>query len=372
MLHTDIPSETELRELNAFRGGICVSLYLPTTPVTRAAKGDCILFKNLATKAIGQLKDAKANKRKVASIEASLMELHDDDLFWAYLADGLAVFATPEEVRTFRLPIAPAQAAEVSDRFHVKPLVPLLAFPGASFVLALSQGATRFIEVTSAFAGRVKVDDLPRNMSDAVRRQLPRDRAPSGRIQGSEGMRVLTGQYCRIVDRALRPILTGLRVPLILASVGELAAIYRMHNSYPHLLKSVIAGNPEQTSEAELAKKARDMARRHARKVIRERLMQVEHRAGDALASTDVAEIARAAVKGGIATLLVDVAAPHPGAVDPETGAIKLATRSGADTYDVIDELVGLTLGAGGEVLPLGAASLPNGSPAAATFRFRL
>ncbi|MCX7934263.1 MAG: hypothetical protein N3A66_03280, partial [Planctomycetota bacterium] len=46
-------------------------------------------------------------------------------------------------------------------------------------------------------------------------------------IQGSEGMKVLTGQYCRIVDRALRPILTGRTVPLVLACVEELAAIYR-------------------------------------------------------------------------------------------------------------------------------------------------
>jgi hypothetical protein len=60
------------------------------------------------------------------------MELHDDDVFWAYLADGLAVFAAPDEVRTFRLPIAPPQAVEVSDRFYIKPLVPLMAFPGAA------------------------------------------------------------------------------------------------------------------------------------------------------------------------------------------------------------------------------------------------
>jgi hypothetical protein len=138
---------------------------------------------------MSQLGDFKANKRKVAAIEALLMELHDDDVFWAYLADGLAVFATPDEVRTFRLPIAPPQAVDVSDRFYIKPLVPLMAFPGSCFVLALARGATRFIEVTSSLAGPVKAGGLPKNMSDALRKQLPRDRAPSDRIQGSEGMR---------------------------------------------------------------------------------------------------------------------------------------------------------------------------------------
>lgn len=371
MLHTDIPTESDFRGLDAVRGEICVSIYLPTTPVTREAKGDRILFKNLVTEAISQLRDAKANKRKVATLEALLMDLHDDDVFWAYLADGLAVFATPDEVRTFRLPITPPQAVEVSDRFHIKPLVALMAFPGACFVLALAQGATRFIEVTSSLAESVRVDGLPKNMSDALKKQLPRDRAPSGRIQGSEGMKVLTGQYCRIVDRALRPILTGRTVPLVLASVEEMASIYRAHNTYPHLLSTMITGNPEQITEKELAEQAREISIKHAKKVIRDRIKLVEERADKDLASTDVAQIAAAAVRGQVGTLLVDVAASRPGTIDPDKGTITLADAPSAKTYDLLDELVGLTIRAGGEVLPAKSTALPNGSAVAAIFRYR-
>jgi hypothetical protein len=371
MLHTDIPTEAEFRGLDAVRDPICISIYLPTTPVTREAKGDRILFKNLVTEAISQLSDAKANKRKVAAVEGLLMGLLEDDVFWAYLADGLAVFATPQELRSFRLPIAPPKAVEVSDRFHIKPLVPLMAFPGACFVLALAQGATRFIEVTSSLSEPVKVDGLPKNMSDALKKQLPRDRAPTGRIQGSEGMKVLTGQYCRIVDRALRPILTGRTVPLVLACVEELAAIYRMHNSYPFLLASFIAGNPEQSTDRELAAKAREISIRHAKRTIRDRLKLVEERADKDLASTDVAQIAHAAVRGQVGTLLVDVAASRPGTIDPVRGTITLADAPSAKTYDLLDELVGLTIRSGGEVLPIKSSALPNGSPVAAVFRYR-
>lgn len=209
MLHTDIPTEPEFRGLDAERGARILSLDLSSHHAGHA--GDerrSNPLKNLVTEAISQLEDAKANKRKVAAIQALLMELHDDDVFWAYLADGLAVFGTPDEVRTLGCPISPPQAVEVSDRFHIKPLVPLMAFPGACFVLALAQGATRFIEVASSLAEPVKVDGLPKNMSDALKKQLPRNRAPIQPHTGSEGMKVLTGQYCRIVDRALRPILT--------------------------------------------------------------------------------------------------------------------------------------------------------------------
>lgn len=370
MLHTDIPTEAEFRRLDATQGDICISIYLPTTPVTRKAQGDRIRYKNLVAAALQQVKDAKAGKRKVAAVEAILAELYDDDAFWAYMADGLAVFATPSGMQTFRLPIAPVEAAEASDRFHVKPLVPLLALPAASFVLALSQGAVRFIEVSASLAETVKVDGLPRNMSDALKRQLPRDRAPARRIQGSEGMRVLIGQYCRIVDRALRPILAGRAVPLILATVGELAAAYRTHNTYPHLLADTIAGNPEQVSAAALAEKARAIVLRHARKAVRQRLKRIEDGVTAGLASTDLAEIARAAVGGRVATLLVDVGGSYPGTIDPLTGALTLAADPSAATYDVIDELVGLTVRAGGEVLPLRAGKLPDGSATAAIFRY--
>jgi hypothetical protein len=60
MLHTDIPTEQEF--LDAVRGGICVSIYLPTTPVAREAKRDRILFKDLATDAINQLKEGGGRK----------------------------------------------------------------------------------------------------------------------------------------------------------------------------------------------------------------------------------------------------------------------------------------------------------------------
>jgi hypothetical protein len=371
MLYTDIVTANEFSGLDGVRGDVCVSIYLPTTPVTRNTEGDRILFKNLANDALEQLKSSKTDKRKVALVEARLTELHDDKTYWAYLAEGLAVFVTPKEMRTFRLPIAPVAEVQVSDRFHVKPLVPLLAFPGTCFVLALSQGATRLIEVSSSIAQQVKVNGLPKNMSDAVKRQLPRDRAPARRLQGGEGMKVLTGQYCRTIDRALRPILSGLTTPLILATVKELAAIYEAHNSYPYLMRSIIAGNPEKMTERKLAEEARGIAARYGKKVVGERLKIVNDGSRKSLTSTNLAQIARAAARGQVGTLLVDVKASCPGTIDVESGKIARADHSSASTYDVLDELVGLTVRMRGEVLPMRSKALDNGSPVAAIFRYR-
>jgi hypothetical protein len=38
----------------------------------------------------------------------------------------------------FRLPLAPSQRVEVSDRFRIGPLVPLMAFPSSTYFVALA------------------------------------------------------------------------------------------------------------------------------------------------------------------------------------------------------------------------------------------
>ncbi|MGI9434867.1 MAG: hypothetical protein ACR2Q4_08580 [Geminicoccaceae bacterium] len=369
MLYADVPTRAEFSALDAKRGEICVSIYLPTTPVTRATKGDRILFKNLVGEAVGQLSAAKASKRRVSALQSRLTDLQEDDRFWAYLADGLAVFATPDDLRTFRLPVRPAAEAQISDRFHVKPLVPLLAAAGNGFVLALSQGGVRLIEFTPGLAEVVKVPGLPKTMSSALKRQLPRDRAPTRRIQGSEGMKVLIGQYCRIVDRALRPVLAAQGASLILATVNEMAAIYRANSSYPHLAKSVIKGNPEHLAPRELATAARAIVKRKDKRLVNDRLVQLKEGLGKGRSSADLATIAKAAIHGRIETLLIDVKASVPGTINPSSGKLKLAAKASAGTYDVLDELVGLTIRTGGDVLPIASKALSNDSPAGAILR---
>ncbi len=46
-LHTDIPTRSELGRLLARRDPACVSIYLPTTPLTQDAQADRIELKNL-------------------------------------------------------------------------------------------------------------------------------------------------------------------------------------------------------------------------------------------------------------------------------------------------------------------------------------
>src|SRR5262249_44838175 len=183
---------------------------------------------NLAAEAERQLVDAGTAKREVAVVVDELADLVDDSEFWRFQARSLAVFVTPEAATPFRLPNRLLPMVEVSDRFHVKPLLRAITFPQVALVLALAQGSVRVIEVAPDVEPElVKVPDLPKDVASAVGKSSIRDRAPTRRLQGSEGQKVRMRQYARQVDQALRPLLGGLGVPLILAAVEPLDSIYR-------------------------------------------------------------------------------------------------------------------------------------------------
>jgi hypothetical protein len=131
MLYVDIPSSADLKSLASHRDAICVSIYLPTTPVSQEAAGDRIELKNLAKEALRQLETANADKRRVAALMEHLDDLIDDDEFWRFQARSLAVLATPDNARTFRVPNTLVSIVEVSDRFHLKPLLRAVGRPAA-------------------------------------------------------------------------------------------------------------------------------------------------------------------------------------------------------------------------------------------------
>lgn len=256
ILPTDIPTRVQLERLLDAREPSSVSIYLPTSPSSRG-DAERIELKNRAAEAARQLAEAGTARSDIAAIEDELADLIDDDEFWRYQARSLAVLMTPKGASTFRLPNSLSALVEVSDRFCLKPLLRAVTFPHTAFVLAVSQNGVRLLEIAPDLEpAEIRVPDLPRDVASAVGKSSIRDRAPSGRIQGSEGQKARIRQYARQIDQALRPLLSGLDLPLILAAAEPIDSIYRPVNSYPHLLAAGLPGSPETSSAAELTEGA--------------------------------------------------------------------------------------------------------------------
>ncbi|MFF5988359.1 baeRF11 domain-containing protein [Prauserella flavalba] len=370
-LHTDIPTRDQLERLIAARDQASVSVYLPTSSLTQQAQAGRIELKNLAAEAARQLEEAGTDRGAAADVREALDDLVEDDDFWAEQARSLAVFASPGSIKMYRLPNRLTSSVEVSDRFFVKPLLRAVTFPQAAFVLALAAGSVRLVEVTrDGPPFTIDVPGLPTDAASAVGKASITDRSPIRRLQGSEGHKVRLRQYARKVDQALRGVLTGLELPLILAAAEPLNAIYRSLNSYPHLAGAGITGSPEGSTDAELAAAARTVLD----EIYAQELAQVrdhfELRFKHGRAATDLATVARAATYGIVDTLVADIDVKMPGYLHEESGAVTLAEEDDASNYGVVDEIARRVLLAGGRVLAVRADDVPEGGPVAAVFRY--
>jgi hypothetical protein len=177
-------------------------------------------------------------------------------------------------------------------------------------------------------------------------------------------------QYTRQIDQALRPLLNGIDIPLVLAAAEPIDSIYRSVNSYPHLLIDGIPGNPEAVSDADLAKDARPLLDDLYAAELRTAQETYALRSSQRRASADIADVARAATYGLVDTVLVDIDEVVPGQIDEETGAVTFDEADDAVNYGVVDEIARRVMQNGGNVLAVRRDDIPGRSPVAAILRY--
>ncbi|MBW4655629.1 MAG: hypothetical protein KME20_21710 [Kaiparowitsia implicata GSE-PSE-MK54-09C] len=348
MLYKDTIREKQLLKLAAQRG-VCVSIFLPTTPLTQAAQADRVTFKNLSKAAMEQA-GAIADKRQIVAMTEALEELQADDEFWEFQANGLGVLVTPDSINTFRLAYGVEEAAEVSDRFHLKPLTSALQ-PMAAYVLAISQKSVMLYEFTAAQElEELDVSDLPADFSDVTKVTLQRDRSPVGKLQGDEGADVLQRQFLRGVESAVRPIISGSNMPLILATTKEFQSMYQSLNSYELLVEQGVDGSTEGIEKEDIRQAVLPITKMLRQERIEQWVELFHQRKSESRTNTDLPTIAKLVLRGQVSHLLVESGAVQYGTLS-DLGEITTSDSRSANTYDLIDEIVIKVIENGGEVL---------------------
>jgi hypothetical protein len=195
---------------------------------------------------------------------------------------------------------------------------------------------------------------------------MPKDAWESS---GNKVHRAREAGYARRVDVALRDVLTGSDLPLILSASQPMAALFRSVNTYPHLVAEREHGNPETTSDAELADAARAILDDVYADQITDLAKLFDERRSQGRTAVDLTDLARLATLGAIDTVLVDIDRSVPGSID-DAGAVTFADDDSGETGGVIGEIVRRVLKTDGRVLAVRGDDIPEGAPAAAILRY--
>ncbi|MBN2397850.1 MAG: hypothetical protein JXI32_05670 [Deltaproteobacteria bacterium] len=365
----DILSGNVLKSLMRQQIGICVSIYMPAIRKGAETQQNQIRYKNLLRDAedrlvaIGDLRPSE-----IKEMLAPAQELSGNIPFWQNQSDGLALFLTSESFTYYRLPQSFEELVVVTDRFHVKPLIPVLVSDTEFYILAISQKNVRFLRCSLQRVEEKDIKGIPENIDEAL--NLDDFEKRLQRHTGAEDIKVKILQYFQLVDRGLRELLRDKKLPLIFAGVDYLFPIYREANTYPHLTDKWISGNPEGLSAERLSEMAWPIVEDLFKAEKADALAQYKQDAGTGLTSRNIEEIVREAFHGRIGILFVTVGVQQWGIFNPATDTVTLAKEAGLDNEDLLDLAAIQTILNGGTVYAIKQKEMPEDAPLAAIFRY--
>ena len=103
--HVDPITHDDLIELIEAGTAPRVSLYLPTERLWNKSKQNPARLKNLLRDATDELSERGLSQSDIDAVLEPLHELLDRERFWQHQSDGLALFASRDFLRTYRLPL---------------------------------------------------------------------------------------------------------------------------------------------------------------------------------------------------------------------------------------------------------------------------
>ena len=360
-----------------------VSIYLSTHEAGSEIQQDPIRLKNQLSAAGTQLEQKGLDEKARQALLKPAADLIENQSFWQNQKGGLAIFLGPNQFQHYVVPLAVETCVFVGNRFHIRPLLPIVTDNSSFYILAASQGQVALYQATRDSIHSVDLGSTPRSLEVALRYDDPSE-SLQGHGTGRSGDRTIVhGQgsgkddentdilrFFQLVSDGVEKILAGQTVPLVFVGVDFLFPIYQQANKYPHLMAEAVAHQPDQLSPEEI----RDRALKIVEPRFNASRVEEHDRYGSLKnnnqATEDIAQIVNAAYNGQIETLFITQNSSAWGTFDPESRRVTYHNNQQADSEDLIGLVVEKALSIDAKVHVVDANDMPANSTAAATLRY--
>ena len=380
------PTPRSLADLAGHRGP-CLSLLLPTPWRGVEARQVAITLKDLLRDAEEQARARGLPDEEEEALLDPVRALVDDADFWRSAGEGAALYATPGDLRGFRLATAPAPRAVVGERFYLRPL--LAPFHDLAFhVLGVSRNRVRLLEGDRDSLRELDLGPVPRDFEAALgelqfhRGLQHHSPTPAGlgrraivfHGHGADDQEHLEDdlfKYFRLVAEALRERLGADDRPLVVAAVEEYLPVLLRRAGLPGtVVDDGIAGNPDYLSEHELHERAWPAVEAWAQHAAAADVERVRDCPDRARVATEASAIVRAAAAGRIDTLLTAAGAELWGSFEPAAQALTVHAVPEPGDEELVNLAACETLAGRGTARELPPAELPGPAPMVALLRW--
>ncbi|HET6595144.1 MAG TPA: hypothetical protein VFG81_05950 [Anaerolineales bacterium] len=384
----DILNPDALKSLIEQRGKWCVSLYMPTHRAGRDQQQNPIRLKNLLAEAEAKLLANGIRRPEVQKLMQPAEELLWNREFWQSQGEGLAIFLTDGFHKFYRLPLEFEETVNTGNAFHIKPLLPGLGRGIRFYILAVSLKKMRLFEGNADRMSEIELD-FDTNIEEVLRLEdgEPSFNMVSGSSRSSEG-RVGAGslhghgvdddekkdilRFFQSVNQGVNMLLEDKNIPMVLAGVDHLLAMYREASSYQNLLEDAVTGNPDRENLKELHEKAWKIVRplfEESQKKAFEKFEQLRGQKSE-LATGDIKEAVKAAVFGQVETIFVPLEIQKWGRYDAEKNKVIIQSGPAPQNEDLFDFAAAQTLLNSGQVFAVPPDQMPGKGEIAAILRY--
>ena len=361
----------------------CISIYMSAEKAGAETRKNPIRFKNALSEAEEKLASLNKSAELTASLESaqSYIDRHD---FWQHQDSGLAFFINSNGIKYYRLPYSFDEQVEVSDRFYLKPLLPVLTNDSKFYLLALSQNEVKFYLGSHYSINEVKLPQgVPASLAEALEYDDPEKQTQYHSGDGGGTTPIYHGQgvgttdnkdeikrFFHQINNGLTSVLQESSTPMILAGVEFLLPIYHEANSYDNLLEKGVLGNPENVAPEDLHQQAWSIIEPHFTAEKTAAIDNYHQQSGAGLSSSRLEEIVAGAANGQIDTLLVTKDAQAWGTFDRQANKVEIQDSKTQDNIDLIDFAVTQTYLQKGKVYTVDSSQMPDEEMAIAILRF--
>jgi hypothetical protein len=375
-----------------------VSIFHPTKRVAVEPEENSLHLKNLLREATRALEDRSLRGPDIKKLLEPATGLLDDEDFWRHQMEGLAIFLDDQGMTHFRLPEEVPADVVVGTSPYVEPLLGSV-FPNTRFyLLALSQNDLRLLHCSRDRAQQIDLSryDIPTSLEESLRYdnvdepdskhhpttgpgrgpvgeptgERERRHAFHGHGESGEDHKTQVRGHFLSVGKVLDKVLGQEHVPLILAGVEWIQAMYRDVSSYEPILDSYVDGNPDGSSPEELHGKARTIIDGYRRGQIDAWKEAFGAYLAKGTGSTELRDILVAAQEGRVARVFLRRGAQLWGTFDAADQSVRLEDRDSPGAVDLYDLAARQVILTDGEVIVLDGEDVPADGDVAAMFRW--